>query len=206
MLFMRTLRHILAAGLLCTAANASTIFSFDNDTLGTTTAFTDVSNGLSATFTSSADAGGFVIYPSIFQTLTGNVLGDPGPAGANDLGLMVTFSQNLSAVTLNFATSDFTTPSPLTLAVYENSNLVGSASATGMFLSNFTFPEGEIAFAGRPFNQLVITSTANDFAIDNLTVLPALAPEPAMAGLLGFGLLILSFTPLRRKFKRPATK
>jgi hypothetical protein len=107
---------------LCASAHATSLvdFNFDSDLQGTTTTFTDTIAGLSATFSGSADPGGFVLYPSIFETLTGNVLGDPGPAGVDGLGLDIQFSQNLSAITLDFATADFSTPSPLTLAAYEN--------------------------------------------------------------------------------------
>ncbi len=192
------LRLFLATAALSIAANASTIFNFDNDSLGTTTNFTDTVNGLSATFSSTSDPGGFVVYASMFETLTGNVLGDPGPAGADNLNLSVNFSGNLSAVTLDFATADFGTPSPLTLTAYENSKLVGSASSTGQFLSGFTFPEGEVAFAGGNFNQLVISSPATDFAVDNINVVTA-TPEPAAVALFGAGLLALGIPALRRK-------
>jgi hypothetical protein len=137
-------------------------------------------------------------YQSIFETLTGNVLGDPGPAAADNLALSVNFSGNLSAVTLVFATADFATPSPLTLTAYENATLVGSATSQGAFLSGFTFPEGEIAFAGAPFNRIVISSTAPDFAVDTITVAGA-APEPDACALLGVGLLALGIPALRRK-------
>jgi len=197
MRFSPPMRFFLTAAALCVAANASTVFNFDNDSLGTSTGFTDTVNGLAATFSSSADPGGFVVYQSMFETLTGNVLGDPGPAGLDDLALSVHFSANLSAVTLDFATSDFSIPSPLTLTAYENSKLIGSASATGQFLSGFSFPEGEIAFAGSPFNQIVISSPATDFAVDNIAV--ATAPEPATCALLGIALLALGVPALRRR-------
>lgn len=137
---------ILPALLVCGFARADAIFNFDNDAIGTATGFTDTVNGISATFSSSADPGGFVIYQSMFETLTGNVLGDPGPAFQDNLSLTINFSQGLSAVTLDFATSDFITPSPFTITAYENGLSVGSATSTGQFLNGFTFPEGEIAF------------------------------------------------------------
>lgn len=199
------IRLFLAAGVLSAAANATTVFNFDGDTLDSSTTFTDTVNGLSATFSSTADPGGFVVYQSFFETLTGNVLGDPGPAGQDNLALSVNFSQNLSAVVLDFATSDFVTPSPLTLTAYENSTLVGSNTLPGMFLPGFTFPEGEIAFDGAIFNQIVVSSTATDFAVDNINVLPATAtPEPASCALLGAGLLALGIPALRRKSARKA--
>lgn len=61
-----------ASVCLCSAANASTLFTFHNDNLGTTSDFTDTVNGLSATFSSSADPGGFIVYPSFFETPISN--------------------------------------------------------------------------------------------------------------------------------------
>jgi hypothetical protein len=197
MIFSPTIRFVLAAAALCAAANASTIFNFDGDSLGTSTGFTDTVNGLSATFSSTADPGGFVVYQSMFETLTGNVLGDPGPAGLDNLALSIYFSGNLAAVTLDFATSDFSIPSPLTLTAYENSKLIGSASATGQFLNGFSFPEGEIAFSGNPFNEIVISSSATDFAVDNIAVAPA--PEPATCTLLGIALVGVGVPALRSR-------
>ena len=202
MIFRNTFKLLLAAGAICAAANASTIFNFDNDSPGTATNFTDTQNGLSATFSSAADPGGFVVYSSIFETLTGNVLGDPGPAGQDNLALSVAFNHTISAVTLNFATSDFTVPSPLTLTAFQSATPVGSASSNGSFLSGFTFPEGEISFAGSAFNRLVISSTATDFAVDNIAVVEAV-PEPAAYGLFTLGLLAIGIP--RRRLKLLAT-
>lgn len=183
------------------AAQGAVVFNFDNDTPGTATGFTDTANGLSATFSSNGDPGGFVVYQSIFQTLTGNVLGDPGPSGQNGLTLSIGFNQNLSAVTLNFATSDFSTPSPLTLNAYENGTLVGSATATGQFLSGSTFPEGEIAFDAASFNSLALSSPAMDFAVDNITVATAIsaAPEPGSLALIAIALTAIGFPATRHK-------
>ncbi len=189
---------ILTACTACAAASASTVFNFDGDNLGTATTFTDTVNGVSATFSSSADPGGFVIYPSIYETLTGNVLGDPGPANANNLSLSIAFNGNLNAVTFDFATSDFGTASPLTLQAFEGNTLVGSATQTGQFLPGFSFPEGEIAFDGTNFNKLVVSSTATDFAIDNVAVI-ASAPEPSVLGLLAIGLLCAGIPAVRAR-------
>jgi hypothetical protein len=199
MIFNKSVKLFLPMVLLSAAANASTIFNFDDDGLGTSTTFTNTVDGLSATFSSSADPGGFVVYPTMFETLTGNVLGDPGPALADNLALDVDFSQNLSAITLDFATSDFITPSPFTVTAYENSVLVGSASSTGEFLSGFTFPEGEVSFDGGTFNQVVFSSTATDFAVDNIEVIPTSTPEPGTLALLGAGLFLSGSLKVRRR-------
>jgi hypothetical protein len=199
----KILTFALASACLCSAANASTQFNFDNDTPGTSTGFTDTVNGLSATFSSSADPGGFVVYSSFFETLTGNVLGDPGPAGQNGLALDVSFSQTLSALSLDFATADFGTPSLFTLMAFENGNEVGTASSTGMLLPGFPFPEGEIAFAGADFNSIELSTPAPDFAIDNINVnTVAPTPEPSSLLLLGTGLLMLGFLARRAGSRR----
>lgn len=202
MIFKKFALLALPALLVGMTANASIIFDFDQDAPGTSTTFTDTVNGLSATFSSSADPGGFVVYPTIFETLTGNVLGDPGPAFADNINLDVNFSQNLSAIELNFATADFITPSPFTLTAYENSAMVGSVTSTGQFLAGSPFPESEIAFEGANFDQVVFSSTAADFAIDNVNVTSATAPEPGTFGLLIGGLLLSGISMIRRRVNR----
>ena len=194
-----TFRLILPVALCCAAADASTVvdFNFDSDTLGTTTTFTDTVDGLSATFSSAADRGGFVVFPTMFETLTGNVLGNPGPAFAFDIPLDVSFSGNLSAITLDFATGDFNTPSPFSIAAYENTTLVGSSTSTGQFLPGFAFPEGEITFDGGTFNNVVISTPSPNFAVDNIHVL-ATAPEPGTLTMLAAGLLLSVAGAIRR--------
>jgi hypothetical protein len=198
------IRLLLFAVVFNIAAAASPVstFNFDTDALGTATSFTDTASGLSATFSSSGDPGGFVVYPSIFATLTGNVLGDPGPAGLDNLTLNIAFDQSLAAITFNFATSDFVSPSPLTLTAYENSTPVGSVSSTGAFPPGFSFPEGKITFSGTTFNNVVISSTAMDFAVDNIAV--AIAPEPGTTSLLLTGLLVTGMPWLRSQLARRA--
>jgi hypothetical protein len=187
---------LFAACALGASAKASAVFNFDGDSLGTSTGFTDTVDGLSATFSGSFDPGGFVVYPTIFDTLTGNVLGDPGPVGFDNLSLTIDFSQDLSGVSLDFATSDFGDASPLTLTAYENAQLVGSTQATGVIPGGFYFPEGQISFAGM-FNEIVISSTATDFAVDNIAAVTT--PEPGLFPLLALGLAGLVFGSLRAK-------
>jgi hypothetical protein len=202
MIFNKRIRFFLAACALCVSANAATVFNFDGDSLGTSTSFTDTVDGLSATFSSPADPGGFIVYASMFSAVNGHVIGDPGPAGANNLALSITFSQNIGALTLDFATADFGSPSPLTLTAYENSNLVGSASATGNVPGGFLFPEGQVSFNGGTFNQLVVSSSAPDFAVDNINA--TAAPEPAPVALFGVSLLAFGIPALRRRSTRVA--
>jgi hypothetical protein len=197
MKFNHTCKLLFAVCAIGAAANASTIFNFDGDSLGTSTTFTDTVGGLSATFSSPGDPGGFVIYPTIFDTLTGNVLGDPGPAGLDDLSLTIAFSQDLSAVSLDFATSDFNTASPITLTAYQNSQMIGSMLAMGTVPDGFFFPEGQIGFSSGAFNRIVISTTAPDFAVDNIAAIAT--PEPALFPLLGLGLIAIAFCSWRAK-------
>jgi hypothetical protein len=176
---------ILPAALLMTmmtapVTHASSIFTFDNDAIGTSTQFTDTANGIAATFSSSGDPGGFAVEPAtFFAILTGNVLGDPGPALLQNLSLTINFSSDLSAIDLLFATGDFGPASPFTLTAYEGNALIGSSTSTGTVLS--IFPEGEIAFSGPAFNTVVLSSTTSTFAIDNVEV--AATPEPGSVGM-----------------------
>jgi MYXO-CTERM domain-containing protein len=184
---------------LCATATAATIFNFDADNQGTSTTFTDTVNGLSATFSSPSSPGSFSVQPSFFATLTGNVLG--GPLFQSNVALDINFSANLSAIDLLFATADFNTPSPFTLAAYEGNTPVGSNTLPGMFLPGFTFPEGEIAFSGANFNSVVLSTTAPNFAIDNVQVAPGTAatPEPHSVWLAAAGLMALASSALRRR-------
>jgi hypothetical protein len=200
---LKLLAFAMASACLCVPASASTVFNFDTDTQGTSTTFTDTVGGLSATFFSNVDPGGFEVVPSIFDTLTGNVLGDPGPAGESNLFLGVEFSQTLNSINLDFATEDFTTPSLFGLIAFDNGSPVGEAFSFGSFLPGFTFPEGEVSLSGVNFNALEIGSDAPAFAIDNIAVNVATTPEPASLLLMGSGLLLLVFFARKARVLRP---
>jgi hypothetical protein len=95
MLLMKLLAATAACGMIAQAGVV--VFDFEADSVGTATQFTDTIGGLSATFSSPADPGGFVVQPTIFQALNGNVLGDPGPVGANNIPLDINFSSPLES-------------------------------------------------------------------------------------------------------------
>ena len=179
---------------------ATIIFTFDNDAVGTTTAFTDTVGGLSVSFSSPSDPGAFTVQPSFFETLTGNVLGSPGPSFQNNVSLTINFAADLTAINLLFATADFSTPSPFTLTAYEGQTPEGSNTTSGLYLPGFAFPEGEIAFSGATFNTVVLETTAPNFAIDNIQAATAsAAPEPAQEWMLGLALVLLGAARKRRR-------
>jgi len=91
---------ILSLGLSTLAHAGVVTFDFEADITGTTTQFTDTISGLSATFSSTPDAGGFTIMAlSGFQSLTGNILIDTAPET-----LTIAFSAPLTDISMDFAT------------------------------------------------------------------------------------------------------
>ena len=163
----------------------SAVFNFDGDPQGTPTRLNEVNNGVTATFSSPADinGGGFQVEPILFTTLSGNVLHDRGPSGQENIPLNISFSQQLYSISLNFATNDTGSASPLMLTASLNGKQVGVGSATGVFQAS-TYPEGVLSFASAsPFNSVTLTSTpAPDFAVNNIRV--SLSPaSPALASL-----------------------
>jgi len=172
-------------GLAQDAQPGTIVFDFEDDPPGTATPFSDTEGGITATFASPADPGGFSGFgaPGDFVNLSGNMVYDPGPAGASFIPLIVSFSKPVSSVSLNFATDDFFSgASTFTLQAFSGGlggKSVGFATAVGTPL--ITFPEGLISFSsgGRPFDtlQLSTVGSAPYFAVDNIavSVMPAIA-------------------------------
>jgi hypothetical protein len=177
-------------------AHANSVFNFDSDPVNENTTFTDTNNGVSATF-SSPTAGGFEVFAASslppLELLTGNVLTDT----TENASLAIAFSSNETSISLDFATNS-ATPVPLTLTAFENGTQVGQVSDSGAIPMGYTLPEGLITFNGATFNSVSLTSTAEDFAIDNVNVQSA--PEPSSFSLLGIGLLTLFGAAKRRVF------
>lgn len=182
---LRTALGVLACmGALSTASASTAVFDFEGDALFKSTAFTDTVGGLSATFSSTGDPGGFQVAASFFKTLTGKVLLDPGPAGKDTIALSIAFGQDLSSVSMAFATNG---AGSLDMEAFDNGVLVGSTSATGAVPAGFGFPEGTIGFGGVAFDTIVLFSRLPDFAIDNISA--TTVPEPASLALVSLALL-----------------
>ena len=200
---LRSYFPVVALLIAVPAVWAGTVtFNFNSDPSGKATQFTDTSGGISGTFSSSGDPGGFQVGPSFFKTLTGQVLLDPGPAGLNNLTLTVLFSTTGSSITLDFATNS-SAGVPFDLSAYDGSTLVGTATVTGTIPSGFTFPEGAISFSGATFNEVVLSApAATDFAVDNIAFTTGTSvPEPSTALLMFFGASALLTLARRRATK-----
>jgi hypothetical protein len=188
------MRSLLLTMLILAPAGAAT-FTFETTPYSTRTPLSITDSGLVADF-SSPDVISFFVSNSFFSTLTGNILLDVDPATHQ---LDILFSQAVSSISLRFALNGDATSS-LQLAAFSGATSRGTASATGSIPDGFFFPEGTISFANAlGFNALRLTSTGEDFAIDDLNatvrasqVVPDIgAPEPVSTGLVFFGLAAL---------------
>ena len=173
-------------------------YDFEADT-GQSTLFTDTVSGLSATFSSSGDPGGFsVLATGTFQSLTGNFLMDLGPS---PLVLTIAFSAPLTDISMNFATSGEGSVNLDAFTGGSGGTLVGSNSAVGSVPPGFALPEGVIGFNGGTFDTVVLSATTTNFAIDNVgaTDPPPGVPEPGSLLLCAGALAALSFVQYRRR-------
>lgn len=101
--------------------------------------------------------------------------------------LRLSFSQDLTNVTLGFATADFNQNEPATilrLTAFQNTNAIGTNSAAGLYPGETsnpfdTMPQGTLSFSStRLFNAVEIRVAPNQplaassFLVDNVTVTP----------------------------------
>jgi hypothetical protein len=191
---------VLVPGLtaLLHAGPVTVTFDFENIVAGTTTTFPDTVNGLLATFSSSPDAGGFMVasIPGAFQSLSGNVLIDGAPES-----LTIVFGAPQTAISLNFAASD---TQQLNLSAFLLGAPVGGSSAGGTVPPGFGFAEGVLSFNSATFDTVVLSSLTSTFAVDNVaatdppaTDAPAV-PEPGSLLLCAGAFAALSFQLRRR--------
>ena len=137
---------------------------------GTTTTFSDTNSGVTATFSSSADPGGFVTYSTTdYFSWVPEMLYDHQQAG---IGLNIGFSSILNSITMNFGTDGV---GPFYLSAYLGTTLVGSTNVTGTAIGSYL--QGTITFNGADFNNVVLTSPATPFfAIGNVSVATVAVP------------------------------
>jgi PEP-CTERM motif len=190
------LATVAAICCVSVAANA-TSFNFDGLPADTGTSFVLIVDGLSATFSASADPNGFQVTPAISLPVTssGNVLIEPD--GSPYQALTISFSAPISSFSATFAT---TMQDPLYLTAFNGglgtADEVGSTSATGTVALSGDMPEGTISFDGAMFDRVILAS-GNDpaFALSTITVASIdSVPEPSSLALLatsvaGLGLL-----------------
>jgi hypothetical protein len=183
--------------LSSTALFADSLFISGSVPPGTNTTFSETNNGLTATFSSPADPGGFVITGSFFS-FGPQILVDPGSANASNIPLDIAFSAPQSSISLNFGLDG--NPGPFQLDAYLNGSLVGSVTEIGVIPDGYVFPEGIISFSGTDFDSVVLTSSTTPyFAIANVDT--AAVPEPSSLMLLGTALAGVSGA-LRRKLAK----
>jgi hypothetical protein len=185
-------RVLLASAVLALLVPAGRVhaatFTFDSVASLTATPLALTDGGVTATFTSPG-GNDFFTFPSagLFVTMAGNVL--VAGADAQTDALTVAFSAPQSLFSVQFGLNTFTAAVPFTLTAYLGAAQVGTSSATG---SLFNFVEGTLMFSGATFDRVVLTTAAQDFAIDNLTVRLANVPEPAVMTLLASAIVALT--------------
>ena len=191
-------------------ARADSLFDFNSVAAGTATTFSVVNNGLTATFSSPAVPGGFVVQSSLGSfapPLDGNVLFDSGITPDSNIPLDIAFSSNLTSLSLAFATDSLNSPDTFFLTAFEGGVAVGNVSAIGSVPTGFLFPQGSIVLTGLTFNSIELSSSAPAFAINDLDAVVAStvpAPEPNSLVLLGMGLLGLLALAARGKRQAPS--
>ncbi len=182
-----------AAFITAGSASAAT-FNFETDPLAATTPFSSTSSGLTASFAGStfADPGAFKIsYNSTSGPLRlylGQTVSFLTTAldSINPLSpLSITFSQAVSALSLNFALGERS--GSLSFAT----NAGGSATVVGAVPSGYAYAEGVLTYSGPAFTVATLSTTAISLAVDNIsaTVAVSAVPEPATLALLGTGLV-----------------
>lgn len=176
-------RVLLASAVLALLVPAGRVqaatFNFDALAPGTSTPLVLSDGGVTATFTS--PGGNFFAFPvgGLAVTMSGNLLIHGADASPDTL--TVAFSAPQSVLSVQFLLNTQSAVTPFSLTAFLGATQVGTSSATGAL---FTFTEGTLNFSGATFDRVVLTSAAQDFGIDNLTVRPADVPEPGIITLL----------------------
>jgi hypothetical protein len=192
---------LLAA--LAAPANAGPDYTFENPGISP---FSETSDGLTATFTTTAGSGQLLISANTFLApFAGNALFDKPASQFGSNPLIVSFNKGVHGVNLDFGLYRFFGSNDVTLKAFSgglNGTLVGTVTATATpstvpntfggfgFGSDalFPLPEGVLSFASdTPFDTIeVVAPSGMTFAIDNLLVS---VPEPGGLTLAGVTVL-----------------
>lgn len=186
------------------APAAAAVFSFETDPLGQATPFSSSSTALTASFAgpSATDPGAFQIsYNStsgplpLYSNLQGAFLGTALDSLDPLSPLLITFSQPIAAISLDFALGGRTG------ALNLSTDAGGSAQAVGAVPGGFNYVEGSLRFSGAPFTSVTLSTDAISLAVDNIVASDGAAavPEPATVLLLGAGLAGASGLRRRRR-------
>ncbi len=191
----------LLATFAAAPAAALPFYNFDAIPVGTITTFSYTSDGITATFSSSNST--FWVTPDphldpdrtspFFSSLTGNVLLDSSNVPS---ALDISFNAPFSGVSLLFALDDVLNLTALSVEAFSGGiggNSLGVTTASATVPAGFSLPEGFVTLdftSLSSFDALRITSTASNFAIDDIALRSPAAPvlEPASLTLLGLGL------------------
>jgi hypothetical protein len=185
----------LSCGLFSVATTNAATIDFESLAPGTFDPFSVTADGVTVGFDSLAP---FFVGNSFFSTLTGRVLlsadGDSSFAPLN-----LSFSEPIASISLDFALNGPAATSFFGVTAFLGASPVGAAAFFGAIPAGFGFPEGSASFSGSPFDSLVLTSNALDFAVDDINFDIAAVPEPTSILLLGTGGLGLLAKMRRRK-------
>jgi hypothetical protein len=191
------LRNFVAVVVLfsaCVAARADSVYNFESTAQGTSLPLTLTNNGLTATF----DGDAFIYNTAnAYRLISGNAIFQADYPGA----ISVSFSETLSSLTVDVATSDF--GSAVRALLYENGVLVGSDNFDTAVLLGDTFGEGRVTLSG-DFNGVSFVDTNDSYmAMDNFDAVvdppaAAVTPELSSIALLGTGMLSVAGMVRRR--------
>jgi hypothetical protein len=178
-------------------ADALTVFNFETSLPGAVVPLDITNGGITASFSSTGGVGAFNVTPGFFfnDPIQGNVLGDFDPVAH---ALDIRFNQSMRFLTLDFALDNLGGPQgSLAVDAFLRGNLVGHTVALAAVPLGGFFEQGTLAFGigGVEFDSVRLTSTRENFAIDNVAVA---LPLPSTLLLMAVGAVTLGLQFRRR--------